>query len=790
TPGEGLNPPSLFTAPKPTVPFSGPGSLMPPSHFESRPYVAAPCREPWRGVLTTQEGGGDPWAELSRASKQLLELRRENQHLWELQRKSERDASRGRTAHPHTSELQAKETEMLGLQDEVRGLRAQLAKAGLEWELEVEKMKLLHQAELERLESQRLAQEERLQAQGRAELEKLEARLSREMEQAQALQAELEQAEEEHQRQLEGLKVEYQRTAKESGKDGQERVNQLQEQLLRVSEVHDSEMARLKQRLDELEQELRQGKEKHRLEVTRLRKELEQVNREGERLKEDVGQLEKERDALNSTAELLNVRLTSLTDMLTIQEVALSKKQPKLGPLEADDPRRKALLTCWREKVFALMVQLRSQEIRHKNDTNQLRTQISGLEHELEAKEQEHSLLLHSLQDKTAELEMDRVKSRTLQAELLEAQDVAVHLQDCADRDVLALQQLKEVVAGFYQTFLGQEAKLNPALSRLLSLEHRVTFACKRIDTIQGLLVRKEALMKLQLQERSREAEFDASRSAPSYEDLEAELQLLHQERDRLSAELKLNSQLIERKIGHAREKFEAELQDQQAVIGQLQQALQDQAEARGQLMHQQLAEAQDQLQEASETTETLRRDLARQQDKYEQALQEKVSEVESRLLQQLSDMEKSLNEARRQHTKAVVALRQAERQASRDKERSQQMLKLQEEAKHLETQRLNKQLQELERDKNLLMVTLRQEGLLNQYRKNRTAALRTTHPEKEELARPLPQSQASRPSSSRLVSSEPLSVVLDDLQALSAAVTRDEEEGDASPEEEEKGRD
>nr|XP_005998190.2 PREDICTED: coiled-coil alpha-helical rod protein 1-like [Latimeria chalumnae] len=516
-------------------------------------------------------------------------------------------------------------------------------------------------------------------------------------------------------------------------------------------------------------------------------------------------QLEKERDALNSTAELLNVRLTSLTDMLTIQEVALSKKQPKLGPLEADDPRRKALLTCWREKVFALMVQLRSQEIRHKNDTNQLRTQISGLEHELEAKEQEHSLLLHSLQDKTAELEMDRVKSRTLQAELLEAQDVAVHLQDCADRDVLALQQLKEVVAGFYQTFLGQEAKLNPALSRLLSLEHRVTFACKRIDTIQGLLVRKEALMKLQLQERSREAEFDASR--PSYEDLEAELQLLHQERDRLSAELKLNSQLIERKIGHAREKFEAELQDQQAVIGQLQQALQDQAEARGQLMHQlsdlerekveaeerlrqQLAEAQDQLQEASETTETLRRDLARQQDKYEQALQEKVSEVESRLLQQLSDMEKSLNEARRQHTKAVVALRQAERQASRDKERSQQMLKLQEEAKHLETQRLNKQLQELERDKNLLMVTLRQEGLLNQYRKNRTAALRTTHPEKEELARPLPQSQASRPSSSRLVSSEPLSVVLDDLQALSAAVTRDEEEGDASPEEEEKGRD
>lgn len=53
----------------------------------------------------------------------------------------------------------------------------------------------------------------------------------------------------------------------------------------------------------------------------------------------------------------------------------------------------------------------------------------------------------------------------------------------------------------------------------------------------------------------------------------------------------------------------------------------------------------------------------------------------------------------------AVVALRQAERQAARDKARSEELAKLQESAMQQETARLEGRLRELERDKNLLMV-------------------------------------------------------------------------------------
>lgn len=52
-----------------------------------------------------------------------------------------------------------------------------------------------------------------------------------------------------------------------------------------------------------------------------------------------------------------------------------------------------------------------------------------------------------------------------------------------------------------------------------------------------------------------------------------------------------------------------------------------------------------------------------------------------------------------------MVALRQAERQAARDKARYEELTKLQESAMQQETARLEGRLRELERDKNLLMV-------------------------------------------------------------------------------------
>lgn len=48
-----------------------------------------------------------------------------------------------------------------------------------------------------------------------------------------------------------------------------------------------------------------------------------------------------------------------------------------LDPLEPEFPKKcRSLLRSWREKVFALMVQLKAQDLQHRDSTTQLKDQV------------------------------------------------------------------------------------------------------------------------------------------------------------------------------------------------------------------------------------------------------------------------------------------------------------------------------------------------------------------------------------------------------------------------------
>ncbi|KAH1187897.1 hypothetical protein KIL84_009484 [Mauremys mutica] len=256
-------------------------------------------------------------------------------------------------------------------------------------------------------------------------------------------------------------------------------------------------------------------------------------------------------------------------------------------------------------------------------------------------------------------------------------------------------------------------------------------------------------------------------------------------------AELKKGAQILEQQVAEAWEKAERELRE---ATWSLQGALEQKEEAERERRQQQgqLEGAQRELRESLEEAEGLRRELAGLRHDYERALQEKVTEVETRLRRDLSELEQRLGEARREHTKAVVALRQAERQAARDRARSQELARLQEEAKREETGRLGARLQALERDKNLLLATLRQEGLLAQYKRNRLVARRNPGEPVGPGQQPPPGKGGARPPSKGSpprrgyaphpltcydLPPETLAAVLDDLQSLSTALLREEEE-------------
>ncbi|XP_067406923.1 coiled-coil alpha-helical rod protein 1 isoform X2 [Emydura macquarii macquarii] len=759
-----------------------------------RGRAGAESEEPGARTRSLDRDAEPPAARHALAISQQAELI--SHQLHEIQRLEAELAGLRVATRQQEAKAAARESTVACLQGELEQLRGRSRVEGEALRAELEEQKRRGQADANALK----AELEELRRRGQAESKALEAELEEQRRsgqaEADALRAELEVASERHRQALVAAQGELQAARQEGEAQTQRATEHLQQvlgehqaELSRLCQAHGAEVGSLRQRALKLEQELEARGQEHqslREQLSAAQAELasqqallqqlrtyvgEQGNGLGPEKQQLLGQvqrLEGERDALRTTVELLQLRLASLSDILALQELELTRK-PR-DPLQPEPAQKsQSLLSRWREKVFALMVQLRSQELGHAGATDVLRRKVAELQGEVESRDQKVALLLRSLQDKAAEADLERVSNKTLRAELSHREGSGQRLQGRAEVAEGALRQLVELVSRLHQQVGGQEAELKAAASRLAGLGNRVTFATKRVDTIQGLVSRKVALARLQRDEQPKAAGSENDGLSP--EALRAELALLHQERDLLAAELKKGAQILEQQVAEAREEAERELRE---ATRSLREALEQQEEAERQRHQQQgqLEGAQRELRESREAAEGLRQELAGLQNEYERALQEKVAEVETRLRRDLAGLEQKLNEARREHTKAVVALRQAERQAGRDRARSQELARLQEEAKREETARLSARLQALERDKNLLMATLRQEGLLAQYKQNRLVARR----DQGELAGPGQQPPPGK-GRARPPSKESLAAMLDDLQSLSSAILGDEDE-------------
>ena len=104
---------------------------------------------------------------------------------------------------------------------------------------------------------------------------------------------------------------------------------------------------------------------------------LEKLQKENEEAKQTATSLIQENENLRSTVELLNVRISSINEILTIQEKDLMKFHAKSSDGAGHDGE--SLLTKWREKVFALLIQLKSQAIMREKEERNEKAQVSYL---------------------------------------------------------------------------------------------------------------------------------------------------------------------------------------------------------------------------------------------------------------------------------------------------------------------------------------------------------------------------------------------------------------------------
>nr|XP_011769141.1 coiled-coil alpha-helical rod protein 1 isoform X3 [Macaca nemestrina] len=746
-------------------PPSGSTGLIPPSHFQARPLSTLPRMAPtWLSDIPLVQPPSH-----QDVSERRLDTQRPQVTMWKQDVSSDRQepGRRGRSWELEGSQALSQQAEVIARQlQELRRLE--------------EEVRLLRETSLQqkmRLEAQAMELEALAQAEkaGRAEAEGLRAALAgaevvrKNLEEGS--QRELEEVQRLHQEQLSSLTQAHQEalsslTSKAEGLE--QSLSSLETR--RAGEA--KELAEAQREAELLRKQLSKTQEDLEAQVTlveNLRKYVgEQVppevhsqtwELERQKFLENMQHLQEDRDGLHATVELLQVRVQSLTHILALQEEELTRKVQPSDSLEPEFTRKcQSLLNRWREKVFALMVQLKAQELEHSDSVKQLKGQVTSLQEQVTAQSQEQAILQRSLQDKAAEVEVERMGSRGLQLELSRAQEARRRWQQ---QTTSAEEQLRLVVNAVSSSQIWLEstmAKVEEAAARLPSLNNRLSYAVRKVHTIRGLTARKLALAQLRQ---------ESCPLPPPVTDVSLELQQLREERNRLDAELQLSARLIQQEVGRAREQGEAERQQLSKVAQQLEQELQQTQESLASLGLQ-LEVARQGQQESTEEAASLRQELTQQQDLYRQALQEKVAEVETRLREQLSDTERRLNEARREHAKAVVSLRQIQRRAAQEKERSQELRRLQEEARKEEGQRLARRLQELERDKNLMLQRLL--AVLPSLLDKKKSVVSSPRP---------PECSASVPVAAAVPTRESikgsLSVLLDDLQGLSEAISKEE---------------
>ncbi|XP_036731414.2 coiled-coil alpha-helical rod protein 1 isoform X2 [Manis pentadactyla] len=744
---------------------SGSTGLIPPSHFQAHPLPTLPRMAPsWVSDIplvqpSVHQDGSERWAD----------NRRPQAIKWEQDVSGDEKGPgrRGRSMELHGSQALNQQAELISRQlqelrrfeDEVRVLR--------ETSLQ-QKMRLEAQA----MELEALAWAEKA---GRSEAEGLRAALAgaelvrKNLEEGN--QRELEEVQRLHQEQLSSLTKTHQEalyslTNKAEGLE--KSLNSLETR--RAGEAKELAMAQKEAEL--LRKELSKTQEDLKAQVTlveNLRRyvgeqvplEIHSQTWESERqeLLENVQHLQEAREGLRTTVELLQVRVQSLLHILAMQEEELARKVQPSDSLELEFTRKcQALLKQWREKVFALMVQLKAQELEHRGHVQQLKGQLTELQERTAAQSQERAILQRSLQDKAAEVEVERMGAKALQMELSRAQEARQRQEQHSAMTEGHLKLVASAVSSFQTWLQDTAAEVEQAAARLPSLSSRVSYAVRKVYTIRGLMARKLALAQLRQ---------ESCPLPPPAMDVSLELEQLREERNRLDAELQLSAHLIQQEVGRARQQGEAERQRLSEVVQQLEQELQRTQESLASVGLQLEAARQGQ-QESTEEAAGLRQELTQQQELCGQALQEKVAEVETRLREQLSETERRLSEARREQAKAVVSLRQIQRKATREKERSQELRRLQEEAWKEEGLRLTQRLQDLERDKDVMLQRLLAvlPSLLDKGK--------SVEPSLRPSGSPASLLPAMAPSSRESIKGS-LSVLLDDLQDLSEAISKEE---------------
>ncbi|CAF0802833.1 unnamed protein product [Rotaria sordida] len=414
------------------------------------------------------------------------------------------------------------------------------------------------------------------------------------------------------------------------------------------------------------------------------------------KLSQQLEQREKENAALNEEMRLLNLRLTSMNDVLTLQEEKL--EQPTLN----NNEKRQCLLNCWRTKVYDLLMQLKSMELILKNNSNKFSNDIEQLQGKVNELLHENKLVQTQYDERKIHIQYLESKLHQSDSNLTLILDENTSLKQRLQSYEHTERTIHDMI--IKHTTNPQYDDLFKTINKTLAIyEQRLGYINKRFLVLQTLFNRQ--LLSLSSKHH---VTIGIQTEDEQYIDLtllERELKTVSNERDLLAYKLDQEYEQSKPRLEQIEQKYKQEfvISNEKLVMMQL---ILEENTNKIQLYEITLIEKDKQLKELTEKW------TYEQQKQIENIdlLKREFQEREETLLNDKDNLEKQLNEAKREQAKLAANCRQIERTTTREKERWQRQIADSQLRSDAELDKLTKRIMTLERERNLLMKTIHQE--------------------------------------------------------------------------------
>jgi len=464
-----------------------------------------------------------------------------------------------------------------------------------------------------------------------------------------------------------------------------------------------------------------------------------------QKFEKEILNLKSGNELLLKENESLKTRFESINEILIIQENQMEPKTPNSAPSSYNNEKKqKNILKTWRNKVFELLIKLKKQEIRYKEEKNQIQKTFQETELRFSAQESQYKILQNLFECKKAELSQISAENKTLNEQFCLLKNKNEILTKKIAEDLQSSIELEKSVISMIKKYQNIEETFTLANKKLTLLDQRLEFSKNRLGVVRELnnpkmpVLNQEYNRRMNLLEMTTnissihssnepnvsynltqndkklenvnetQSKFKSEIEEEGLKLLQKEIKNIQQERDLLSSKFNSDMDLIKKQMEEMQNGYELVIKNLDIKLKELQES-NDSKISEITKVKEELSQKIKEIDELEIKYEDLNNNF-----NFFKALGQKdiLKDNQAFSNEKIKEMEEKLNDARREQAKALVIMRQMERSNNREKERLEELLRSTDSYYKDYIDKLKIKIVSLEKENNILSNSLKQQKL------------------------------------------------------------------------------